>query len=258
MNKATGRMLVATAVLLILAAGASWAYTLKGDVPTWWSSPKSGSTNLRAEWTSWSNGWIDEFGAVPDAWDIDFEPLGPLPDPTKPDQSWEWGGIAGLPERVVANNGIWIKGGKTDQDFYLALGNRNLREYKEWYVEFELDRVPTPLANWDPKRFEFDAQGGYDGGTSLVDFQTLGSGWKQLTDDSGKDYLVWWGRFYISPQTDLDKFEWQFTTNSLTPIDGFYVRRVTTGTNCTPEPVSMVLLALGLPLGLLARKRRRE
>lgn len=258
MSRHIGRIWLTVAILVAITAGiaSAYDYTIKGSKPDWWDDTSGCVTWTKAEWTTWSE-WVTGFGAAPDSFEADFgssTPLGPLPYPGNLNERWQWAGNARYQENVD-EDGILVNGHDDEWDFGLVLGNKNLAPTKLWYLEFELDGVPS--GNWDPDRFSYEAIGRYADSVKDFPFTVLDSGWKTLTDDtSGNDYLVWWGTFKLEPQSDLDKFLWKWNTNTVGEgVDDFYIRRVTTGTCCTPEPVSMALLALGLPAGLLVRRR---
>jgi hypothetical protein len=68
---------------------------------------------------------------------------------------------------------------------------------------------------------------------------------------------VWYAEYYFEPQPDMEHILWDFDTRGFEPGSTMYMSKMFIGTTCSPEPVTMVLLALGLPVGLLARRRRK-
>jgi hypothetical protein len=151
--------------------------------------------------------------------------------------------------------------------FDLTLGNRQLYPWKLWYTEIHLAPHPDYVVEFEYNLNELRAGGltvDWYGGKQVGEREwiTLGeppeaqvvrSGWGE-----GKWSNVWYAEYYFEPQPDFENITWTFNTDRFVPGSSIYVSKLYTGTACSPEPVTVALLALGLPVGLLARRRRKE
>jgi len=250
--------LVALVVLLALSASmaSAYDYSVLGQMPSWWDLTNGGV--VRAEWQTWRE-WIDDYGAVPDSFETNLPAIqGPQPPGRPEDERWRWSTNA-LVRANVSEDGILVDGHNNEWDFDLVIGNQTATVPKYWYLEFETDLV-TDNVDLLADRFTYDAIGRYvSGGGADSDFTPIAQGWELVGPAGSPQHLLWWGEFYLAVQPDLDKFNWQFNTNDLTPgIDDFHVTRVTTGTYCpTPELSTWALLACS-GLALFIPRRRRK
>jgi hypothetical protein len=260
MSRSQRRALLALVVLVVLALCASVATASNGvhdpvNAPEWWYHPEWEPTYLRAGWWNWDR-WDEDQGAIPDRWDINFKV-----HPTYSAKPWEWSHKAreGGGEYVTPGQGITILPGYSDWEIDMIMGNRQLHPWKKWYVEFTLTADnPEDLTKWI-------AGGGFQ--TEWFGMKHEGGVWKELGVDIGTAEVIqtgwventWYGEYYFAPQPDMEKINWTFITITDPPMEGnLYMSEMHFGTTCSPEPVTMVLLALGLPVGLLARRRRKE
>ena len=261
MHRETRRMWLTLAVLAGLALTASAAsaapwWMFSSNIPDWFQTNEDTSSDIRAVWYSWNTTWETGRGMAPDFWTQDFE-LHPLVQNTP----WMWSGVGLDPERVVAGEGIeipWDSGTPVLLD--LALGNRQLHASKNWYIElgFYVDGEPANPFAAEPERVQ----------SGVLAVKDDGGTWRELAGDeislirsgwgTGDEFNVWYAEYYFEPQPDAEGIMWSFNTLGLTGEGDLRVGKVWTGTTCTPEPVTVVLLALGLPLGLLVRRRRKE
>jgi len=253
-------MLALVSLLAVLAGGTAWA-TFPTYAPDWWDNPLPNSTNLRACWYEWDETWIDGRGRPPDAWSIDFD--------VHPSwNEWEWTHEALNSDNVTAD-GILIPSATKDWEVDLVLGNRNLHPYKLWYIEFGITEVDTDgnYGNsinklFDLNRWSITRESYTDiGGGELVAVPVVEEVAPQTYWSESEGMMVWYATYRIEPQPDMEKVTWHFFTNGTeqTPpiiTEDLHMRYLNTGTMCTPEPVTVVLLALGLPLGILARRRK--
>jgi hypothetical protein len=232
-------------------------------VPDWFQTNTAESSDLRAAWCLWNHpsGWVTGQGRHWDAWQQDF-----AMHPDFQDKPWTWRGHAATEANVPATKGIhipWDSGQPIWLD--LELGNAQLHAWKKWYVEIGLYTRDAETGGWSPyafppERLEVTYYAMKDDG-----------GWRELVGDeasvirtgwgdpgAGEDHL-WYAEYYFEPQPDMESIAWEFDTLGLTGEgEDLFIRSVWVGTTCTPEPVTVVLLALGLPMGLLARRRRKE
>ena len=269
-------------LLLLLLAGAAtaipdWSGTGNNPLnpPSWWSDDKG--SDMRMGWWNWGTFVIDTTkdpnvprGAAPDEEYWDFTPVNPVNPPYK----WMWSDIGVNSDYIISGqdvNGIWIPSG-AHYELDLRLANRQLHPYKLWYIEMEFadiseepytvtpggDDPPPPYTTNDWARLK--STGFHVESTTFRDknnvemvgaSEIVGQGW----DDTNHS---WWVEYKITPQPAWEKIVWAFDTDGTTPPfhQDFHVTRMWTGTKCTPEPVTVVLLALGLPLGILARRRK--
>ena len=253
-------MLLMAVAMLGLVANAGYA-AISSNAPDWWANPDPGSTNLRAGWYEWDEAWVDGRGMTPDELAIDFDvhPSFPI---------WDWSHRAMNPDNIVAYDptgqnpyyGIRIGPDESDWEIDIILGNRQLHPYKLWYVEFTLDEEVAGQIQrlQDEGRFTTTLFAKKDinegvGAPSWVQVpvETLREGWDENT---------WYAEYRIEPQPDMEKITWTFNTDQgQFPLTGnLWMNEMYTGTMCTPEPFSAALLLLGLPLGVLARRRREK
>jgi hypothetical protein len=230
---------------------------------------------MRAGWWEWNEEWIAGRGISPDDWYSDFEVHdGTGAPPPYEGDPWAWSGWALTESNVVGGQGIWLPWRSAEIPvFDLTLGNRQLYPWKLWYVELRF--VPHPRYK---EEFEYNIAQLQDGGMTVEwygkkevgepgarEWITLGeapdtvaqevrSGWERTKDN----VPIWYAEYYFEPQVDFENIIWTFDTTRFVPESSLYVRRVYGGTTCSPEPVTMALLALGLPMGLLACRRRKE
>ncbi len=267
MPRWTTRAWMVLVVVAVLAMMTSAAYAVTAPctpnhAPDWWYDPLPGSTNMRMCWYTWDeSNWSPPLGMTPDCQSWDFQPH-PKWEP------WEWSHLATnlydpniVQGGVEFGEGIRIVAGKMNQEINLSLANRQLHPYKLWYLELEFGDI-TP-EDWERLK----------SGDMTVESLTFAK-----VDDSGADYLLppeawsyeeepqwndetrtWCVTYRIEPQPDYEKIVWRFDTDHDDPFDAdFHITKVCAGTTCTPEPVSAALLLLGLPLGVLARRRRTK
>ena len=284
-------------VLSLVATGAFATYDITGGpsagwAPEWWNW--DGISKLRAEWnadattpdpatgaevtTGWKDtvgeGWVDGVGAPPDDWEIQGYPNIHAPFGGEP--GWYSWSQEAQNSANVNDDGILMPGGSSYYEwvFDLAIGNEYRPDNEKfWYLELEL---PVPTRWFDHYRldqlvrsYKITAAGEWD---DLTADQIVGEGWVGYAADGtrlGDPYatpslqgdtatLVWWGYYHIIPQPELEKLVWHWDLNTVDAPNDTRINRVLVGTYCTPEPITMALLALGLPLGLLARRRRKE
>lgn len=260
MNRGTRRVWLTLAVLAGLAltasaASAQW-WMFSSNIPDWFQYNEDTSSDIRAVWFSWNTTWVDGRGMGPDFWTQDFEM-----HPDYQDAPWAWSGVGLDRERVVAGEGIEIPWDSAQPVMLdLTLGNRQLHAWKKWYIElgFYTNGEPANPFAAEPERVHVEFYANKDDGgewreLNADEVSVIKSGW-----GTGDEFNVWYAEYYFEPQPDMENIAWSFNTLGLTGPDELRVGKVWTGTTCTPEPVTVVLLALGLPLGLLARRRRKE
>lgn len=256
-------------LLLLLLAGAGPANAISGNAPDWWANPLPGSSNMRACWYEWDELWVNgdyPRGMSPDDWYIDFDV-----HPAYTGWEWDWSEGGEVQNSVVAkpedpqqgdNWGIKIPAGLPRYEMDMSLGNRQLHPYKLWYVEIELqEEVEGDIARLKSEnRFHPYTYAGKDLNDGITPYD-----WVEIPTDMGTfeilregwDGNIWYAEYKITPQPDFEKILFEINTDSGDPLDGdLWMSRLCTGTMCTPEPVTVVLLALGLPLGILARRRK--
>lgn len=277
-----GMAVAVLSVVLVAAIGPAWANGFPTYAPGWWSNPEGGSSNLRACWYDWDGSWIvdnrgtfdpaDDItrGMEPDDFDIDFT--------VHPSwYEWEWTHEGKVRSNVHEGLGIRIPKATGDWEIDMVLGNRQLHPYKLWYIEFGITEVDTDgipgnsiqelfdLNKWNITLEAYNKPVGapqYE--VDVVEEEAPQTVWtpdNPDTPDVDESMMVWYATYRIEPQPDMDKVTWHFFTNgdpSTSIKEDLYMRYMNTGTTCTPEPVTVALLALGLPLGLLARRRKRE
>lgn len=250
-------------LLLLLLAGAAMAIPDWGgnnplNPPEWWS--EDDGYDMRMGWWTWA-GFIDYRGTPPTGEYWDFTPstmVQPLP--------WYWTSI-GQDDYFLSEAGILLptydatgadpaRDGAYELD--LELSNSQLAPYKLWFTELEFgDITPADWTRLKDGRFSVESvwfKKHIDGeNVELPDtaWEIVDQGW----DDENHS---WWIQYRIEPQPDWEKIVWWIDTDGTADRmqNDFHVTRAWTGTKCTPEPVTVVLLALGLPLGILARRRK--
>ncbi len=237
---------------LALCAGTASALPWSSNVPNWWTNPAPSSSNVRAGWWTWNGQWVDGQGVAPDGWMIDFDV-----HPSFQEKPWEWSHAARNRENI-SESGILIPPGYSDWEIDMIVGNRQLHAWKRWYLEFHLGGSAEDIARFASEgRLQIEWFGKKE----------IGGEWFELGKDTGTaeiiregwDGNVWYAEYYFEPQPDMEKVNWTFMTDSGDPMEGnLYMASMFFGTTCSPEPVTMVLLALGLPMGLLARRYRKE
>ena len=255
----TWMTLALVSLLAVVAGGTGWANGFPTYAPDWWDNPEPNSTNLRACWYEWDELWIDGRGMTPDDFSMDF-----THHPSW--NQWEWTHEA-LDSDNVSADGILIPRATSDWEVDLVLGNRNLREHKLWYVEFGITEVDEDqdYGNsisklFDLNRWSITTESYMDlGGGNLLTVPVVEEVAPEIRWSDDGTMMVWNATYRMEPQPDMEKVTWHFFTNGAVPPsinEDLHMRYLNTGTMCTPEPVTVVLLALGLPLGILARRRK--
>lgn len=291
MRKLSVLMTILLLAVLATTAGAAYDYTIKGQKPTWWQNDPLWIT---AEWKLWNGAWEQKTPPGPSPAPSDYT-QGMAPDigaleiggdwgsgyPTKlgpMDEVWWWSDEALLTQNVFAGQGIRVPGSTGSYTFDLELGNKQITNwYKRWYVEFEVSAIvqsPTTGKYFDwtnLQMFDFEAQAGYDVPfkenvwiyrAGIADHRTVW-GYDDVNGNPATpgtvQSVVWWAEFYIQDQPDWERFRWTFHTDTGYQFPEFYVKRVTIGTSCEPEPSAFLLMGLAccLPVGFVLRRRKK-
>jgi hypothetical protein len=280
MNRGERRVVLALVILagLVMCASTASAGILDGwpgmnpNTPDWWFHPEQEPSYLRAGWWNWNTDWIPGQGRAPNGWETNFEM-----HPDYREMPWQWSHEGLLEDQVIPGSGIripWLEDQPWTWEVDLDTGNAQLYPWKKWYVEVRF-RDADQLRN-DPN-YEHNLAVLREGGMQVDWYArkevpdpttgepiwiTMGEGDPGVTEiqsgwGEGYWYDVWYGEYYFEPQPDMEHIHWVFDTTDFIPGSELYMQRVMVGTTCSPEPVTMALLALGLPVGLLARRRRK-
>ena len=267
--------LVLMALAVLVLAGSGVEAQISSYRPDWWSGGWVGQTNLRAGWWNWDKAWIPDRGMTPDGWFLDFEvsPGSGIPgDPYyEHGYPWAWSHWAMIESNVHAGAGIELPWHSETNNFVtnnldglgvlpvidLTLGNRPLHPWKLWYTEFHLapGNDPESQEAFDDNLLALKEPGmpwWMAWQADSLGIEVTRAGWGE-----GAESNVWYAEFYFEPQPYWEQIGWTFDTSRFVPETSMYMSKVYSGTTCSPEPVTVALLALGLPAGLLIRRRRK-
>ena len=250
-----------------------WTPKMSGNQPDWWLDPWAlqSPLNMRIGWDSWAHvetraGHEDPSGLFPRLFDpdlayLDFEPSNVAP----PWGKWMWDSNInkwnyGEFQGPDPSDGLKVIDATDEynRQIDLEITNHNLRDSKLFYAEFWFNSASG--IDEDLEYLKRDMTVSYEWGTDPHVVTPLRSGWDQKVEN-GTTYAVYYEELKIDPQPNIDKILWHFwpTFEPDNDYEGdIYMKRVSIGSTCTPEPSAFVLLALsGLPVAALLRRRKK-
>lgn len=251
-------------------------YKMSGNEPDWWLNPWSlpSAVNMRIGWDSWAyvetrDDHEDPWGINPRLFDPDLAYLDfPPSDAAPPWGKWMWN------SNITKDNydkyfwdpqdpskGIKVIDGEMERNLQadLEITNNNLRSWKQFYLEAWFTSTSADAWQSDLDYLTSDLGLSYEWGPGDHEVESIRSGWDTKVE-GGVTYAVYYEELKIIPQPNLDKIMWHFwPTNPDADNDyagDIYMKRLSVGTTCTPEPSAFFLLMLGaVPFAALRRRK---